>query len=410
MTTSEWARDGARARPLRFGVFMAPFHRSGHNTALAIESDLRSVEVLDSLGYDQVWFGEHHSSGYEIYPSPEIMIAAAAQRTARIELCSGVISLPYHHPMIVADRMAFLDHMTRGRLICGVGPGALPSDSAMMGIDYNCLRTRMDEALTAILALLDSDEPVTMSTDWFELRDAQLQHQSYRSPRLKMAVASALSPSGPRLAGRNGIGLVSFGGTSEGALDVLASTWDVMSEQAMAYEQPVSRDDWAIVGMMHVAPTEAEAREETRSGLKEFFDYRHAASPFRLYDDDGLSHNEIVDCVNAKGAGVIGTPDMAVEFVNKLLDRTGGFGTLLFNANDWSDPAATRRSWELFAREVAPTFDGRSLSRVRSHERVMGHKQELVAQFLGGIQLAKDSYDAERKQSGISTHGREDIS
>ena len=89
---------------------------------------------------------------------------------------------------------------------------------------------------------------------------------------------------------------------------------------------------------------------------------------------------------------------MAVEFLNKLLDRTGGFGTLLFNANDWSDPTATRRSWELFAREVAPKFDGRSPSRVRSHERVMGDKHELVARFLSGIQLAKESYDAERKQ------------
>lgn len=381
---------------LTSGVFLAPFHRSSQNTALAIETDLANVELLDRLGYDQVWFGEHHSTGYEFSPSPEIMIAAAAQRTSRIQLCSGVVSLPYHHPLMVADRMAFLDHLTRGRLIFGMGPGALPSDARMMGLDYNSLRPRMDEALTAIMALLDGDRPVTMKTEWFELDRAELQHGSYRRPAMRMAVASAISPAGPRLAGKHGIGLVSFGGTSDRALESLGSTWEVMLEQSVAHGTTVSRDDWGIVGMLHIADTEADARRETTYGLREFFEFRHAASPYRLYDDDDIAHDHLVDLVNRTGSGVIGTPDMAVEFIDKLVADTGGFGTFLINANDWADTDATRRSWELFARDVMPRLDGRSAARVRSFDSVMGNRDDLAREFLGGIRHATESYERER--------------
>ncbi len=158
---------------LRFGLFM-PYHNPRRNPTASIEQDLRHVEELDRLGYDEVWFGEHHSGGYEIIPSPEIMIAAAAQRTRRIDLCSGVISLPYHHPLMVADRIVFLDHLTRGRVRVGVGPGALVADSQMMGMDYNQLRPRMEEALDAILELLDTPGPVGRKTEWFTLDDARL--------------------------------------------------------------------------------------------------------------------------------------------------------------------------------------------------------------------------------------------
>jgi limonene 1,2-monooxygenase len=383
---------------LRFGIFMPPYHHPEIGAALAIETDLEHIAYLDRLGFDQAWFGEHHSGGYEIYPSPEIMIAAAAQRTKQIRLGSGVVSLPYHHPLMVADRIVFLDHLTRGRLMFGVGPGALPADSYMMGMDYNHLRHRMEEALDAILELLDSDEPVNRRTEWFELVDARLQLKSYNQPRLNVTVASALSPSGPRLAGRYGLGLLSIGGTSDAALELLASTWSVMTEQADEHGQTVRRDDWAIVGMLHLAPTEKEAIEETRYGLKDFYEYRHAATPTQLYKEgENLSHEQIVERVNSTGAGVIGTPAMAREHIQNLLDKTGGFGSFLFTANDWADPAATRRSWELFAREVAPQLDGTCDARLRSYRWTKERKPDLLDRFFGGIQKAKDEYAAERK-------------
>src|SRR5213080_3517071 len=185
-----------RPWPLKFGVFLAPFHPVGQSPTLALERDLDLIVHLDKLGYDEAWIGEHHSAGFEIIASPEVFIAVAAERTKHIRLGTGVSSLPYHHPLLLADRMILLDHLTRGRVMLGVGPGALPSDAFMMGIDPMRQREMMEESLEAILALLAGDELVTRKTDWFELRDARLQLRPYQADGLPVAVAAQVSPSG----------------------------------------------------------------------------------------------------------------------------------------------------------------------------------------------------------------------
>jgi limonene 1,2-monooxygenase len=110
-------------RGLTFGIFLAPFHRSGENPTLALDRDVELIQWLDYLGYDEAWIGEHHSAGWELIASPELIIAAAAEKTKYIRLGSGVTSLPYHHPFLVAQRWVQLDHMTRGRAMLGCGPG-----------------------------------------------------------------------------------------------------------------------------------------------------------------------------------------------------------------------------------------------------------------------------------------------
>ncbi|HEY4670298.1 MAG TPA: LLM class flavin-dependent oxidoreductase, partial [Tepidiformaceae bacterium] len=197
-----------RPTRLNFGIFMAPFHRVGENPTLALERDLELIELLDRLDYDEAWIGEHHSAGWELIASPEIMIAAASQRTRRIRLGTGVVSLPYHHPLMVADRMVQLDHLTRGRAMLGVGPGALSSDAYMMGIDPVTQRPRMDESLGAIMRLLRG-ETVSMETDWFVMREARLQMAPYSVPHMPVAVASTFSPAGPTTAGKHGVGVLS---------------------------------------------------------------------------------------------------------------------------------------------------------------------------------------------------------
>src|SRR5262252_10248848 len=118
---------------LKFGIFMAPFHPLGEDPTLALERDLELLQWLDYLGFDEAWIGEHHSAGWEYIASPELFLATAAERTRHIKLGTGVVSLPYHHPMLVAERMAMLDNLTRGRLLFGVGPGALVTDALMFG-------------------------------------------------------------------------------------------------------------------------------------------------------------------------------------------------------------------------------------------------------------------------------------
>src|SRR5256885_5007578 len=166
--------------------------------------DMELIEWLDWLGYDEVWVGEHPSAGWELIASPEIFIAASAERTRHIMLGSGVTSLPYHHPYLVAQRFVQLDHMTRGRAMLGCGPGALVSDAYMLGIEPITQRPRMDEALDAIMLLLRCEEPVTMKTDWFELRQARPQPAPYTEPRVPIAVAGGLTPAAVVAAGRHG--------------------------------------------------------------------------------------------------------------------------------------------------------------------------------------------------------------
>ena len=260
-------------RPLRFGIFMAPFHPAGQNPTLALERDLELIVRLDELGYDEAWIGEHHSAGLEIIASPEVFIAAAAQRTNHIRLGTGVSSLPYHHPLILADRIVQLDHMTRGRTMFGVGPGALPSDAYMMGIPPDTQRIRMEESLGAIIQLLTSDKPVNMETDWFTLKDARLQLRPYTYPHFEIAVAATVSPAGPRTAGRYGAGLLSLGATSMGGFAVLGDHWKVWNDQAKEYGQTVDRSSWRLVGPMHIAPTREQAFKEVEYGIYDWVDY-----------------------------------------------------------------------------------------------------------------------------------------
>jgi limonene 1,2-monooxygenase len=127
-----------------FGTFIAPYHRLGDNPRLSMQRDLDLIEACDRLGFDEAWIGEHHSAAWENIADPALIIAAAGERTKYIRLGSGVVSLPYHHPMMVADRFVQLDYMTNGRAMLGVGPGALISDATMMGIDPLTQRGRMD--------------------------------------------------------------------------------------------------------------------------------------------------------------------------------------------------------------------------------------------------------------------------
>ena len=160
---------------LKFGIFLAPFHTLDEHPTLAMERDLALMQHLDIHAYDEAWIGEHHSGGMEIIASPEIFIAAAAERTKHLRLGTGVVSLPYHHPFMVADRILQLDHLTRGRVMFGVGPGALVADAYKMGIRVGEQRRMMEESLEVLIPLLNG-EIVNKKTDWFELRDAHFCH------------------------------------------------------------------------------------------------------------------------------------------------------------------------------------------------------------------------------------------
>ena len=206
---------------MSFGLFVPPHFRLGENPTLAMRRVLDLIEHCDALGFDEAWIGEHHSAGYEIIASPEVFIAHAAAQTKHIKLGTGVSSLPYHHPFMVAQRLVQLDHLTRGRVMLGVGPGSLPSDAFMLGIDPATQRDRMEEALEVILRLLRSDEPVTYECEWFTLKNARLHLKPYTYPHPEVSVAAMISPSGPRAAGKHGVSMLSIGATQKAGIDLL---------------------------------------------------------------------------------------------------------------------------------------------------------------------------------------------
>ncbi|NKT23386.1 LLM class flavin-dependent oxidoreductase [Rhodococcus hoagii] len=345
---------------LRFGAFIAPHHAIGQNPTVALQRDLEFVEHLDRLDFDEVWIGEHHSAGSEIIGSPEIFIAAAAERTKRIKLGTGVTSLSYHNPLWVADRMVLLDHLTRGRVMLGVGPGSLPTDSAMIGLNPTECRELLEENLDIVVRLLHG-ESVTATTRTHTLIDAQLQLRPYSHPCFEVVVAGVASPTGPRLAGKHGLGLLSIGATlTPEGYDALGHHFGIMEERAAEFGTAVDRDQWRLVCPMHIAETEEQAQQDVRFGLGEWIDYFGKVAAFPHFGSGGAAMDDMIKYMNHSGMGIIGTPAQARELIDKLVTQSGGFGSMLIMNADWAAPAATKRSFELIAQQVAPRFQGQS--------------------------------------------------
>jgi limonene 1,2-monooxygenase len=380
---------------LRFGIFLPPYHRSGQNPTLAIHRDLELIELWDRLGFDEVWVGEHHSGGMELIASPEQFLAAAAVRTRRIRLGTGVVSLPYHHPFMVAQRLVLLDHLSQGRAMLGVGPGALPLDATMLGIGQSQTRPRLEQSLGAIIALLRAEEPVSIQTDWFTLDEARLHLEPYSKPSLELAVAAAVSPSGARLAGKHGTGLLSIGATSPAGFDALRGHWDVWQEQAALHGHVVRRSSWRLAGPMHIAETREQAYRDVEYGLLDWAIYFQRVGAVPQLQPEGSTTREVIDGIVEHGLGVIGTPDDAIAQIARLADQSAGFGCFMLIGHDWADPEATRRSHELFARWVMPEFQGTMHSLRRSREQSIATFERLSAEQSAALEAARQRYDAE---------------
>jgi limonene 1,2-monooxygenase len=380
---------------MRFGIFLAPFHPHGQNPNLALHRDLELIQWLDHLGFDEAWIGEHHSAGYEIIASPEVFIAAAAERTRNIKLGTGVSSLPYHHPLILADRIVLLDHLTRGRFMFGVGPGALPSDAFMMGIDPVEQRRMMEESLEAILKLLDG-EIVDMETDWFKLRDARLQVLPYTRPRMEVAVAAMVSPSGPRLAGKHGLSLLSIGATQTEGFNAMENAWSTMEERATEFGTTVDREGWRLVGPMHIAATREQAKEDVKFGLDQWIDYFVNVGALPIAPQ-GVETEKVVDLFIESGFAVIGTPDDAVAQLERLEKQSGGFGSYLFMAHDWADREGTMKSYELFARYVMPQINDEASSTKRSRDWAAENRPKFMPKVGEAIMNSIQQHAAEQQ-------------
>jgi limonene 1,2-monooxygenase len=379
---------------LKFGTFMAPFHCPvGQDPTAAYERDLDVIKHMDKLGFEEAWIGEHHSCGHELIPDPFIFIAWAANQTRHIKLGTGVVSLPYHNPLWVADRALFLDRLLRGRFMLGLGPGALPTDATMIGISPEEQRTAFEEDVDVLMAILRG-EMVTAETSRYRLVDAQTQFAPYSD--FDITVAAIASPTGPRAAAKNGIHLMSVGATAASGFDALALHWDVMAERGPEFGHAPDRGKWRLVGPMHLAETREQAIDDVRYGLDAWADYTQnvlAAPHFRAA---GSTFEERVAWVNETGLGVIGTPDEAVAQIERLERQSGGFGSYLLMHHEWARHDATLKSYELFANHVKPRFQGSTARLAKARDYAVTRWSELDKRSGDAIAAATERHARER--------------
>ena len=381
---------------MKFGIFMGPFHPLGENPTLALERDLELLQWLDELGYDEAWIGEHHSAGWETIASPEVFIATAAERTRRIKLGTGVISLPYHHPLMVANRMVLLDHLTRGRVMMGVGPGALVTDAYAMGIDFSTQRPRMDEALGIIIRLLTETEPITHESEWVTLKEARLHLRPYTQPHFPIAVAAAGTPSGMILAGKHGTAVLSLSVLLRGSITTkLRDFWKIAEETAAEHGNTMHRSEWRLVTHVFLAETRKEAFDQAREKAGH---YRRAYLENTLGQDVAFDGpvDRVIDAMVESGAWCVGTPDDLVATIEQMDEDSGGFGGLLIQATEWGTREQVLHSYELLARYVMPRFQGSLTSLEASHATAVENRDMLGELRLQSLEKAKRSYTDRR--------------
>ncbi|QZO00225.1 LLM class flavin-dependent oxidoreductase [Chenggangzhangella methanolivorans] len=258
----------------------------------------------------------------------------------------------------------------RGRFMAGFGPGGLPSDAAMFGLDPRELRPALDHDIGVLMKLLTTRDPVTVETSRYKLVEAFCQVAPFTDPVMDVCVAATRSEAGPRIAGRHGLGLLSTGVVSpKEGMPAPPLHWDVYEEEALKAGHKPDRSRWRLVVNVHVAETREQAIKDMRYGFDAFCDYTQRTIAMPSIVAIGDTFEERIAGMNETGIGVIGTPDDAVDFLKRLAARAGDFGCILMLAHDWANWEATQRHYELFARHVIPHFQP-SLPRLLQAEAI----------------------------------------
>lgn len=378
-----------RAANLRIGVFVAPFHPLDENPALCFQRDIELAEWADRIGFSEFWYGEHHTGGYEISASPELMIAAASQRTRQIRFGTGVVSLPYHNPLMVANRIAQLDQLTMGRVIFGAGPGLLVSDGHMLGLDVSDSRDKLDQALGLIRRLL-AGEWVTEDGGWYRLHDAHCQVLPY-ARSLEVCVASTFSPNGGKLAAKHQAGMLCLASTITSGFDALSANWRIAQDAAAKAGRVISADSVRCATDIYVAETREQALADVRAGHARYNKYilnqsaHLERSPGHIPLETQIENGEIV----------VGTPDDAIAQIRRLERKVPDFGCLLLLEKNWATFENTKRSHELMARYVLPAINGGNAARQKSFDWARANRETFVEAFSSATQRAFDKHRAE---------------
>ena len=349
---------------MKFGIFTMPEHPPRENWTLSYDRDIAEIVKAESLGFDEFWIGEHHTGGYENVPMPELMIAKASAVTSRIRLGTGVVNLPYQDPFLVAERLAFLDHLTHGRLIYGFGGGGLPTDKKLFQMAPEEATPRTNESLEIIWKLLTSEEPVTHEGVFWHYEDRQLQVGPYQVVP-PMAVAGLTGTHNFEKCGNRGwiplsVYFAPLHTTDNPAAPDLVAHRDAILKGAAdaGLDASAALANWRVSREVYVAASRNDALNEIRDGVKRSYDYLLGLGLGALMKlDQNMADADVTfEWLVESIPWIIGSPEDCVEQIHHIREEVGDFGTFLINSRDWVTSDMWNRSLELFARYVMPQF------------------------------------------------------
>lgn len=384
---------------MKFSLFMMPCHHPKDNPALAFQRDIGLIHLADELGFDEAFIGEHHSGGWETMPAPEMALSMAAAKAHRIRLGTSVFSAPFHHPFYLAERMAFLDHLTRGRAILGVGPCSLVTDKILFNMEETSLYPMLHEAVDVIVRLLESEEPISHQGEYWQFEDMQLQLRSFQQPRLPLAMPSAATPANLEMIGRNN--MIWMSPTGKNRPDA-RKNWEIVEKGAREAGRIADRDNWRIATYMYLSDSVEKAWDEVREGIMreaEYFSAIGLRGHYAEYEGQPFSEFTPESCADRRD-WVIGTPDDAIAWLDAKMEETGGFGGLLLHSPEWTNRHKWERSMEMFARYVMPHFQGHNQTFKSEWDKVQAKTDDgKILRDTGGRPSNLNTYEANRQPS-----------
>ena len=354
---------------MELGYFTMPLHPPGSVQADTMDHDLDQLATLDELGYKETWVGEHFTSVWENIPAPDMFIAKALGYTKNMVLGTGVSCIPNHNPLMLAHRIAQLDHMARGRFHWGIGSGGFPGDLEAFGYDFNnpSYRRMTKETIEVILQIWEDPQPGVYRSDFWEFTipepddsfGMRFHMMPYQKPHPPIGVAG-VSPKSDTLAMAGERGWIPMT-INFVPPRIIKSHWEAVEQGARKVGRKADRSTWRIACEIFVADTTEEARKAVMEGTiaRDFRDYFfHSLARYKLFDvfkkdpdmaDSGVTLDYLLD-----NTWIVGSPDDVAHQIRQLYNDVGGFGILLAMAHEWEPRDQWVHSMTLLKNEVMP--------------------------------------------------------
>jgi len=386
---------------LEFGIFAQPAWRPEMNWNLALDGLVEEAKLAEKLGFDEYWVGEHHSGGYETVPAPDMQLARMAEVTDRIKLMPATFNLPYdvNDPFAVAERLAFLDQISKGRAILGYGGGALPSDMEMFNATDDRMKERMWEAIDVIETYLEAEEPTDYDGEFFQYEDRIIQLPTYQEEP-ESSIAGLTSRSSFYNAAKEGhrplsISFIPMEAPDNPACISLTDAAEAIEEGARdAGRDPrEAREDWCIAREVYLADSKEQALEDIREGAEAYYDYMFdlGLAPMMAHTEEQDRDDLTIEWMVENLPFIIGSPEEVIAQIKALQNKVGPFGQLVINHHDWKLPRHKwRQSLELFAKDVMPTFTSRLGPREYSKSQIKPYSEPVPDSDVFKLQAGKD--------------------